>query len=136
MHHAVNAPLLIRLPGKSNGAKSDGLVEFLDIFPTLCELAHVPVPDTVQGRSLVPLLTNPKQSFRDSIYTRFGAGDCVATEQFIYTQYRNDGEMLYDLKRDPKENRNVAADPEYARTLAKMKSLLSASEAEAKQATP
>jgi arylsulfatase A-like enzyme len=136
MHHAVNAPLMVRVPGKKSGAKSDALVEFLDVFPTLCELAQVAAPDTVQGRSFVSLLNDPKQSFRDSVYTRYMQGDCVVTEQFIYTKYRNDGEMLYDLKKDPKENRNVAGHPEYAQALAKMKSLLADREAEAKQAKP
>ncbi len=135
MHLAVNAPLMVRAPGKTSGAKSDALVEFLDIFPTLCELAGVAAPGTVQGRSFVPLLNDPKSSFRDSVYTRYLQGDCVVTEQFIYTKYRNaGGEMLYDLKRDPKENRNVAANPKYAATLARMKSLLAAREAESQQA--
>ncbi|MEY4385584.1 MAG: hypothetical protein RLY20_867 [Verrucomicrobiota bacterium] len=136
MHHAVNAPLMVRVPGKAGGVRSSALVEFLDVFPTLCELAKVPVPDTVQGRSFVPLLNKPDQSFRDHVYSRYMQGDCVVTEQFIYTKYRNEGEMLFDLKKDPKENRNVAADPEYAGALAKMKSLLSVSEAEAKKAKP
>lgn len=135
LHPAVNAPLMIRLPGQS-GARSGELVEFLDIFPTLCEVAHLPVPATVQGRSFVPLLHNPKQPFRESVYTRFMSGDCVVTEQFIYTKYRNDGEMLYDLKLDPKENRNVAANPQYAATLARMKSLLATYQAEAQSAQP
>ena len=135
MHHAVNAPLMLRAPGKTRGARSDALVGFLDIFPTLCELAGVSAPGTVQGRSFVPLLNDPKSSFRDSVYTRYLQGDCVVTKQFIYTKYRNDGgEMLYDLKQDPKENRNVAANPKYAETLASMKSLLAAHEAEAQQA--
>jgi arylsulfatase A-like enzyme len=136
MHRAVNAPLIVRLPGQHDGAKSASLVEFIDIYPTLCELAGVAAPDTVQGRSFVPLLKDPQQPFRDFIYTRYGAGDCVTTEQFIYTKYRNNGEMLYDLKKDPKENRNVAADPHYADTLAKMKTLLTTSEAEAQKAKP
>jgi arylsulfatase A-like enzyme len=134
LHPAVNAPLMIRVPGRTEGSRSEALVGFLDMFPTLCELADVPVPDTVQGRSLVPLIDDPKQSFRDAVYTRYMQGDCVVTEQFIYTQYRNDGEMLYDLKKDPRENRNVAADPLYTQTLGKMKSLLTASLAEAGKA--
>ena len=135
MHPAVNAPLMVRVPGKAAGAKSGALVEFLDIFPTLCDLAGVAAPDTVQGRSFRPLLNDPKSSFRDSIYSRYIQGDCVATEQFIYTRYFKDGgEMLYDLKQDPKENRNVAADPAYSESLARMKELLAAREAEAKKA--
>ena len=136
MHHAVNAPLIVRLPGKPGGAKSDSLVEFLDVYPTLCELAGLTAPATVQGRSFVPLLQDPRQAFRQSVYTRYGFGDCVTDGHFIYTKYSNDGEMLYDLAKDPKENRNVAADPSYAKALAKMKSLLAKSEAEAKRAKP
>jgi arylsulfatase A-like enzyme len=135
LHPAVRVPLMLRLPGKA-GARTDALVEFLDIFPTLCGLAKVPVPETVQGRSFVPLLNDPKQAFRESIYTRFMQGDCVANERFIYTRYRKGGEMLCDLKTDPGENRNLAADPEYAPALSRMKTLLAASEAEAGRARP
>ncbi len=136
LHPAVNAPLIMRVPGKPGGSKSEALVEFLDIFPTLCDLAGVPVPATVQGRSLRPLLNAPELSFRDSVYTRYQKADCVVTEHFIYTKYAAGGEMLYCLKTDPEENRNIAADPEYAETLAMMKALLAARMAEAKNAKP
>src|SRR6185436_11885480 len=54
----TRAPLLIRAPGaKANGQQSHALVEFVDIYPTLCELAGLPVPKTLEGKSLVPLLT-------------------------------------------------------------------------------
>jgi arylsulfatase A-like enzyme len=135
MRPAVNAPLMLRVPGRA-GARSGALVEFLDVFPTLCELAKVPVPETVQGRSFGPLLEMPDRNFREFIYTRFMRGDCVADERFIYTRYRSGGEMLYDLEQDPGENRNVASAAGYADALARMRSRLTASEAEAKRARP
>jgi iduronate 2-sulfatase len=132
---AVRVPLIVKVPGKAAGLKSDALVGVYDIFPTLCALAKVPTPETVQGRSFVSLLDNPKQPFREAVYTRYGKGDAVVTDHLIYTSYGDEGgEMLYDLKQDPHENQNLAAKPERKDDLARMQRLLKASQETATQA--
>lgn len=134
LHTSLRVPLIVKVPGMSAGRKSDALVGTYDIFPTLCALVGLAMPDSAQGRSLTPLLDDPNQSFRDVIYSRFMAGDAVVTDHLIYTSYGPDGEMLYDLRKDPQENHNIAGNPEYATELAKMKRLLAANEATAAQA--
>ena len=120
MHLATRVPLIIRVPGKKP-AKTDALVETSDLFPTLCGLADLQTPRTVQGRSFTKLFDTPDESFRDVIYNRFGPGDAVITKRYTYTRYRNDrGQMLYDLKTDPDENENVADRPEYAKIVTEM----------------
>ncbi len=125
---AVRVPLIVKVPGQTTGQKSDALVGVYDLFPTLCTLANLPIPATVQGRSFAALVADPKQKFRESVYTRFGKGDAVVTEHLIYTSYGADGEMLHDLRSDPAENQNLAAQPARQNDLAAMRALLAANQ--------
>ncbi len=128
LNTAVRVPLILKIPGNTSGQKSDALVGVYDLFPTLCSLAGLPIPATVQGRSFAALLTDPLQKFRDSVYTRFGQGDAVVTENLIYTSYGADGDMLYDLKSDPAENRNLAGKLAHQKDLAAMRALLASNQ--------
>ncbi|MBT3295859.1 MAG: sulfatase-like hydrolase/transferase [Verrucomicrobia bacterium] len=131
MHLATRVPLIIRTPGKRGGV-TRSLVETSDLFPTLCALADLPVPATVQGRSFADLLDAPAKPFRDVAYCRYGSGDAVITDRFSYTSYNGGrSEMLYDLERDPDENVNVAGNPENADTVSKMTKKLKQRQAEA-----
>jgi iduronate 2-sulfatase len=131
LHLAIRVPLIIKVPGKKAGSTTS-LVETSDIYPTLCELANINVPKTVQGRSFVELLSQTQKPFREAAYSRFLSADAVITQDFSYTSY-SDGksEMLYDLKKDPQENANVASKPEYAETIKKMRTHLAKRKADA-----
>ncbi len=134
MHLSTQVPLILSVPG-SEQSQTSALVETSDLFPTLCELAGVTVPKTVQGQSFTPLLEKPDQNFREAAYSRFGIdrpGLAVISERYNYTWYPKSGaEMLYDLEKDPDENRNVAGDKEYADALKHMRTLLVKRRAEA-----
>ena len=124
-HLALRVPLIVKIPGQKQTGDNGALVETSDIFPTLCELVGIPAPTTVQGRSFAALLNQPGKPFRDAAYSRFGGGDAIITEHFIYTSYNGaKAEMLYDLAKDPEENNNVAARPEYRETVKTMTALL------------
>ena len=123
-HLATRVPLIVKAPGKMAGSSS-ARVETSDLFPTLCSLAGVTVPETVQGRSFAALLEKPDQPFREVAYSRFGPGDAVITDHFTYTRYQGGkAEMLYDLEKDPDENENVAGKPEYQERVKSMAALL------------
>jgi iduronate 2-sulfatase len=69
---ATRAPLIVSTPGMAKpGTKTEGLVEFVDIYPTLCELAALPVPAKLEGRSFVPLLNDPAASVNDAAFSQF-----------------------------------------------------------------
>lgn len=133
MHLATRVPLLIKVPGKKGGA-TQALVETGDIFPTLCALTGVEIPKTVQGRSFAAILDQPAQPFRKAVYSRFGPGDAIITDQFSYTRYKSGAEMLYDLKNDPDENENVVNNPKHKEIRKAMQDELKKREAEAASA--
>lgn len=69
--NATHVPLFISAPGMKQGVKSDALVEFLDIFPTLAELSETPHPQQLDGTSLVPVLRNPKAKVKDYVVSQY-----------------------------------------------------------------
>ena len=131
MHLATRVPLIVKIPGKKAGTTAS-IVETSDIFPTLCALAGITTPSTVQGRDFSILLDDPEKAFREAAYSRYMNGDAVITSRFSYTGYNGDNaRMLYDLEKDPHENVNVASQPEYRDTVREMTALLKQRQEEA-----
>ncbi len=130
---ASRTPLLIVAPGTEGGRVSPKLVEYVDIFPTLCDLAELPLPSHLQGKSMRPLLQDVDATHKEAVFTRHGGGDAVRTDSFRYMEMRSGGGSgalrgvgLFDLEQDPEENQNVAEDPAYAETRQRLKSMLDA----------
>ena len=132
MEQAARHPLMIRVPGIDGGA-SDSLVEALDLFPTLAELAGLSVPDGLQGRSLVPILEDEHADIRDAAITQYrrkGAyGYSMRTQRYRYTEWVSaTGKIvyrdLYDLVADPGETVNIAGRDENAALVAELASQL------------
>jgi iduronate 2-sulfatase len=123
MHHSLRIPMIVKVPGVE-GAKSKALVETVDIFPTLCELANLPKPHQLQGVSFISVLKKPKEDFRSHIYSRYGPGDAIVDKNFAFTKFRDGSFMLYDHRKDPHENNNVASNPEYSSVIERMKKRL------------
>ena len=130
---SMRTPLLIAAPGTegfAGGVGTDALAEFVDIYPTLAELAGVDVSgQPLAGVSLVPVLADPEASVREAAVGRWQSGETVRTDRYRYTEYLSDGghrnaEMLYDHDADPAENVNVVADPALADTVADLRATL------------
>lgn len=70
---STRVPLIVQAPGKDKavGKKSEALVELLDMYPTLCDLAGVPAPKHIEGKSLMPILDNPKASVKDFALSQY-----------------------------------------------------------------
>jgi len=113
---SMRAPLIIRAPTLKNArknARTRSLTEFIDIYPTLCDLAGLPQPDHLQGKSAVPVLLDPKVNTKTAAIGRFGRGDTIRTDRYRFTQYvdrkgKPVARMLYDHQEDPGENVNIA----------------------------
>ncbi len=124
LHNSTRAPLIISAPGFKKNVTTDGIVELLDIYPTLCELADIKLPEHLEGRSMVPLLHNPHLSGKEAAFTRWKEGLVVTTRDFTYTQYSNNQHMLYDRRKDPGENANVAGIANYQKTVKRLNKIL------------
>lgn len=69
---ATRVPLIVSAPGmKAAGQGSKALIEFVDVYPTLCELAGLPLPSHLEGKSFAPLLTDPGQSWKEAAFSQF-----------------------------------------------------------------
>ena len=123
---ASRAPLIIRAPGASgNGTVCRRIVEFVDIYPTLTDLAGVKPPTALEGRSLRPLLDNPLVKWDGHAITQVlrpadkrlakpVMGRSIRTERWRYTDWAegDSGVELYDHASDPMEFNNLALEPD------------------------
>jgi arylsulfatase A-like enzyme len=119
---ATRAPLLIAVPGqKTAGASCPALVEFVDIYPSLTELCGLPPSSGVEGTSFVPLLADPKRSWKKAAFSEYPKGryqgTAMRTGRYRYVEWKdNRGDIvareLYDHQTDPQENEDIADRPE------------------------
>ncbi|PWG06645.1 sulfatase [Polaribacter aquimarinus] len=124
LHNALQVPLIVKVPGKAKGEHTKAMVESVDIYPTICDLANIKVPDYIMGKSFTSVLDDPKQSFRENVYARFKKADAIVNQDFTYSLFENGEEMLYNRKLDPAENKNVVADTNYKKVLQEMRNAL------------
>jgi arylsulfatase A-like enzyme len=130
---ANHSPLIVYVPGmKGNGKRCPALVEYVDMFPTLCEVTGAPKPDYLEGASLVPLLENPDREWKNAVFHQFHRGQmmgyAIRTRRHRYVEWRTiKGEKtgsvvlqeLYDFETDPYEKKNIAPEnPDLVKELA------------------
>jgi arylsulfatase A-like enzyme len=119
--HSMKVPLIMAGPGIAKGQKRDGLCYLLDIYPTLCEMAGMSVPNSVEGKSFRGLIRGSKQEIRKSLffaYKDFQRGVREGRHKLI--EYVVDGKrttQLFDLQTDPREINNLADKPNYRKIL-------------------
>lgn len=112
----TRTPLIWIAPGVTEaGGMSTRTVDLMSIYPTLCELADVPLPDYVEGESIVELLRDPQTSWKTPAITTHGyKNHTVRTESWRYIQYANGEEELYKEATDPYEWTNLAEKSAFA----------------------
>ncbi|TWT32720.1 sulfatase-like hydrolase/transferase [Blastopirellula retiformator] len=113
---ATRVPLLVVAPGVTQPQQRCGrTVTLLDIYPTLAELCGLTPPAAVEGKSLVPLLSDPAAAWdRPAVTTHGRNNHAVRDERWRYIRYADGSEELYDHLEDPQEWTNVADQPENA----------------------
>lgn len=148
---SLRVPLIIRdprLPDALHGRREQMALN-IDIAPTILSMAGVPVPKTMQGTDLQPILHDPAAKGREDWYYEHDTAGfedgvkgrplprctAVRTERWKYIRYKDTNpvqEELFDLSADPKEKNNLVNDPEYAQTLAGLRARCDAYPAELK----
>lgn len=123
------SPFLLVAPGVKPASRS--LVEFLDIYSTVAGLCGLPVPATVKGKSLQPLLADPAKKLHDSALTHVTRGGGVTsfslrTERWRYIEWSDGNAELHDQENDPGEWHSVAAAPTNATIIGELKRQLAA----------
>jgi arylsulfatase A-like enzyme len=139
-HLDNHVPMLIKVPGQTP-AKTDALVEFVDIYPSLCELAGLELPEHLQGTSFAPLVDNPGQKWKEGALSYWPVsnrtnpekvimGYTIQTNRYRYTEWiqNSTGEVLardlFDHQTDPHENKSIANNPENEELMKELSQLL------------
>ena len=126
----ARVPLIMRVPGHKANQQCHRMVEFVDVYPTLCDLAGISKPKELEGQSLTPLLANPTSAGKKAVFHQFlregiwvapdgveYMGYAIRTETHRYIEWYRWKEKtlaareLYDLIKDPDENLNEIGQP-------------------------
>lgn len=135
---STRVPLIVRMPGAAgNGRATDAMVELVDVLPTMAEWWGLPRDPRWEGDSFAALVQQPAQPWKEAVFATIpidGLGRMVRTPGWRYSEWREDtalpGESppmareLYDLRKDPLEQTNLADDPAHAAQVAAMAALL------------
>ena len=138
----TRAPLILSTPQTKGAAlRSEALVEFVDMYPTLCELCGLEIPDHCEGTSFAALVGDPRQPWKPAAFSQYPRnrrtvmGYTMRTDGFRYTEWREwrDGSAgkvlqreLYDHRRDDAENVNAIDDPQYADEVKRLEAMMQA----------
>lgn len=137
---STRVPLIVRLPGAAgNGRVSDAMVELVDVLPTLAEWWGLPRDARWEGDSFASLVQQPAQPWKEAVFSSIpinGLGRMVRTPSWRYSEWRKDKSLpgqsapvareLYDLRKDPFEQINLADDQAHAAQAAEMAGRLQA----------
>ena len=116
---------MVRVPGVNEGVKSDGVINLVDMYPTLIELCGLSPNPNNDGRSFAKLLENPQMSWNEPTLSTMGYMNHALTDgRYRYISYKKGVQELYDHNSDPLEHNNLANNPEYAQIIAKFKKYL------------
>jgi len=122
--HSIRVPLIISGPGIPKDQRASTQCYLADLCPTIFDLAHIPIPESVTARSLEPVIKDPAMRIREDAY--FGYLDlqrAFREERFKLIEYNVEGKrhtQLFDLLNDPKETKDISDNPAYAEELHRM----------------
>lgn len=127
---SVRVPLIIKVPGKAP-AVCNSLVELLDLYPTVAELAGLKASPTLQGKSLVSVLDEPQQEVRPYAFSvsnwKNTFSFLIRSHKWAFIQYGEDGSggmELFDMEHDEKQFNNLASNPRFAPTVGEFQAIL------------
>jgi arylsulfatase A-like enzyme len=131
----THVPMILSVPGmKTAGQRTGALTEYVDIYPTLCEACGLEIPGHLEGCSMIPLLEDPARQWKKAAFSQYPRGKVMGhsmrTRRFRYTEWRARktnkvmARELYDHEKDPQENVNAVAEPEYKQDVRRLTRML------------
>jgi iduronate 2-sulfatase len=132
----TRVPMILSLPGQRNaGAATSALVEYVDVYPTLAEACGLEIPEQCEGKSMLPLLDDPRRKWKAAAFSQYprGAnimGYSMRTERWRYTEWisRQTSDIvareLYDHAGSDVASANLADLPEQAATVKELSAML------------
>ncbi len=124
--HGSRSTIAFTGPQIPPGKRTPALAYLLDLYPTLCDLAGTSIPPSIDGKSLLPVITGEKTSVRETLFTAFMTNQrTIRNERWKLFSRLGDGpDELFDLKNDPHELRNLANQAAYAPLIQQLKTQL------------
>ena len=129
---SLRSPLIVSVP-QQQSSKTEVLTELVDIYPTLCDACHLPIPTELEGSSMMPVIEQPALPWKTAVFSQFGGaahgGISIRTERYRYTEWGRNGSRgveLYDYEADPNETVNMAGLPENAELISHLSERLHA----------
>ena len=132
---SVRSPLIVSVPGQTSpNAKTDALVELIDIYPTLCDACQLPIPTELEGISMIPVVEQPTRIWKTAAFSQLKKGSNIdgysmRTQRYRYTEWGQNGSRgveLYDYEANPDETVNIGSLPENAELVAHLSERLHA----------
>lgn len=132
----THAPLIVSVPGmNSKGKKTKALVEFVDIYPSLCDVAGLPKPRHLQGTSFMPLLEDAELPWKQAAFSQYPRGNVMGysmrTDRYRFTRWQKRNPPhdvaaleLYDMLKDPKGLVNIAGDLENDKIISQLTAIM------------
>ncbi len=143
--HTWRVPFIVKGPGITAGKRVKGNIYLLDVLPTLCDLAGIAIPESVEGTSFKPILNGEKETVREVMYGVYSGGtkpgmrtvkkgdwklikydvmDGSVRETQLFNLAENPHEYLKEHHKEGEMQTNLAENPKYAEKLAEMEQLL------------
>jgi arylsulfatase A-like enzyme len=123
--HSVHVPLVIGGPGISKDRKCGGFCYLLDIFPTLCDLLGLPIPDSVKGKSFADLIRGKGRKIRETLFFAYkNIHRGLRNERYKLIEYNVKGKrttQLFDLQSDPWELSDLSDNPKHNKHLIRLR---------------
>ena len=131
LHEEVTrVPFMIRTPGLKPG-RTSSLAELVDLYPTCLDLLDLSQPKEIVGKSLLPILEKPYTQVRDTALSLHNEkhvknkGYAIRAANWTYMNYGNQGEVFYNMAKDPHQYSNLIDEPDYVETILKARNQLS-----------
>ena len=110
----THVPLIFVVPGLGKGRKISSPAGLIDIYPTLAELCGLPLPEHLEGESLVPILEGSEDKTGSPVITTYGRNNhAIRSDEYRYIRLADGSEELYHTAMDPHEWNNLAGDPSF-----------------------